>query len=852
MEISEIKSRLSLQTVLAHYQIKLDSNHRTLCLWHDDKTPSLQIYPETNTWTCFSTNCTAGSGDVIDFIMRMEDCSKHEAIQKAKSMIGVSIIQTTSKKMAAKLVKGQTGYDKLFTQFRSNIKSEKVKAYLVQRNLDRTKVEIGYNANAWAHLKHCIIFPLRNPNHEIVSFYGRSIYDKPDSKPASPAGRHFYLKNRSGLYPGYPKPGTKTLILTEAVIDAASLTQLDLSEEILALYGTNGLTEEHQRAIKQLANLEEVIFFFDGDQAGHKAIEKWTPVLRELQPEVRISYVQTPEGEDINSLSQTHELEIFHHLIEQRQRIPQQQDLVPKADKYFLSIENSSIEKEKTDARGRYIKLTNPFDSSNPKNLHYRGKAAQYYIKGTIKGGLESMKVSIQILNDRGEDYRSKLDLYEYKQVGAVAKLAAQKLSVSEEQIEKDLTKLTRYLEQWRQEEEQQKQALKASVTVPVETSLKCTEFLRKSGLLKAINELIGRSGIIGEDQGRIFLFVIASSYKMEDTLHALVQGSSGSGKTHLIIKISELMPLEDTITLTRITESSLYNYGEYELQNKLIILEDLDGLKEEAFLAFRELQSRGILASSTSIKNEEGNIRSAIRTVRGPITSLSATTHGEVYEDNMSRCFLVAVDESKEQTDRIIDYHNRIFRGEQGKSERQKIKHFLQNCIRLLKPHDVVNPYAGKIHLPREAHKVRRLEELFRYFIKQVTLLHQYQREKDKQGRLITTKEDLRNAIEIMFESIVLKVDELDGSLRQFFEQLKEHLKNKDTDFGQREIRQALRISKTQLHRYIQDLIALEYIQQTGGSPNRGYTYKISYWDNIERLRNRIKDDLNDQLDKL
>ena len=116
----------------------------------------------------------------------------------------------------------------------------------------------------------------------------------------------------------------------------------------------------------------------------------------------------------------------------------------------------------------------------------------------------------------------------------------------------------------------------------------------------------------------------------MEDTLHALVQGSTGSGKTHLIIKISELMPPEDTITLTRITESSLYNYGEYELQNKLIILEDLDGLKEEAFLAFRELQSRGILASSTSIKNEEGNIRSAIRTVRGPITSLSATTHGE------------------------------------------------------------------------------------------------------------------------------------------------------------------------------------------------------------------------------
>ena len=207
MEISEIKSRLSLQTVLAHYQIKLDSNHRTLCLWHDDKTPSLQIYPETNTWTCFSTNCTAGSGDVIDFIMRMEDCSKHEAIQKAKSMIGVSIIQTTSKKMAAKLVKGQTGYDKLFTQFRSNIKSEKVKAYLAQRNLDRTKVEIGYNANAWPHLKHCLIFPLAQigkVTKSPASMVGRFMTNQTVNLPRRQAGTST-LKNRSGLYPCYSK-----------------------------------------------------------------------------------------------------------------------------------------------------------------------------------------------------------------------------------------------------------------------------------------------------------------------------------------------------------------------------------------------------------------------------------------------------------------------------------------------------------------------------------------------------------------------------------------------------------------------------------------------------------------------
>jgi DNA primase len=84
MEIEEIKSKLSLQQVLNNYNLTLDKNSRLICPWHKDKTPSLQIYPKTNTWTCFSSNCNAGSGDQIDFIMKYEKLSKHEAIMKAK------------------------------------------------------------------------------------------------------------------------------------------------------------------------------------------------------------------------------------------------------------------------------------------------------------------------------------------------------------------------------------------------------------------------------------------------------------------------------------------------------------------------------------------------------------------------------------------------------------------------------------------------------------------------------------------------------------------------------------------------------------------------------------------------
>ena len=826
MEIQDIKTQLSLQAVLAHYNLSHDRNDRLCCPWHNDKTPSLQIYPKTNTWTCFSSNCNAGSGDQIDFIMKKENCTKHEAIMKAKTLLGHTIIKEVK-------TKSKTDYEKLFQKLKMNFKSGQAVTYLEQRNLDRKKIEVGYNANTWSYLKHCIIFPLRNEESEIVSFYGRSIYDKENAK-------HFYLKNRSGLYPRYPRPETKTLILTEAVIDAATLLQLDIEMEVLAMYGTNGLTEEHQLAIRNLKDLEEIILFFDGDEAGRKAVEKWTTVLRELQPKAKISYVVTPDGEDVNSLSQSHEPEIFHHLLNNRIEITtESQDL-------FSSIE-SSTEKRKVADNGRFVKQQIDFDSSNPKNLHYKGKAAEYYIKGGIKNGLDSMKIALQIINDQSEDYRSKLDLYEYKHVSAVAKIAADKLQISESEIEKDLSKLTSHLEQYRQEDEKQKE--EPSQEIPPEISLKCVEFLRRKNLLQEINKLIGKAGIIGEEQSRIFLFVIASSYKMEDTLHALVQGSSGSGKTHLITKLASMMPEEDVIGLTRITDSSLYNYGEYELQNKLIILEDLDGLKEDAFLAFRELQSRGLLSSSTSVKDDSGNIRSQIRTVRGPITTLSATTKGEIYEDNMSRCFLLAVNESAEQTQRIIAYQNQVATGKINKIEQKKIRSFLQNCMRIIKPMEVVNPFADKIKLPPEAHKIRRLNELFQSFVRQVTLINQYQREKDKQGRLITAKEDIQVACEIMFESIVLKVDELDGSLRQFFEQLKEYLKEDKQEFGQREVRQYLRMSKSQLHRYIQDLMELEYIYQSSGHMNRGYKYKISYWDNITKLRSEIKTNLQSQL---
>jgi DNA primase len=56
MELKEIKALLSIEAVLQHYGLKPDKNDRLRCPFHPDKTPSLQIYPKTNTYCCFLYN----------------------------------------------------------------------------------------------------------------------------------------------------------------------------------------------------------------------------------------------------------------------------------------------------------------------------------------------------------------------------------------------------------------------------------------------------------------------------------------------------------------------------------------------------------------------------------------------------------------------------------------------------------------------------------------------------------------------------------------------------------------------------------------------------------------------------
>ncbi|MET3539069.1 hypothetical protein [Chryseobacterium limigenitum] len=493
--------------------------------------------------------------------------------------------------------------------------------------------------------------------------------------------------------------------------------------------------------------------------------------------------------------------------------------------------------------------------------LSFEGKAGTYLVIGKLSMEMQNMKISLQII-DRATQrkHRLKIDLFEFAHVQFQCKELSEKQNLDYNTLEADLIRLTDLLEVYREELFEAEvnpisEQYSAKELTP-KASENAMEFLSKPNLLKNMDTLLEQSGIIGEEDNRMMLFVIASGYKMPYLLHALIQGTSGEGKSHLLNSIAQCMPQEDVMNTTRITKKSLYHYQDKELTNKLILIQDFDGLDEEAQFAFREMQSAKFLTSSTVSKDQFGNVRGKLKQVNCHFASLTATTKAEVYYDNMSRSVVIGVDESLEQTLRIVKQQNQKIAGLIDTDKEQQAKELLRNSIRVLKSYIVVNPYADKIMLPLEAKMLRRLNSQFQNFVSQITILHQYQRKTDSKGRLIATKEDILKAVEIFFSAIMIKVDELDGSTRQFFEKMKSYVRKQPKGtthrFTAREIRQEMNISKSTNFKYFTMLQELEYIQAVEGSVNRGFKYLITHWDDIEKLRTKIKSELTQQLEEL
>ena len=495
------------------------------------------------------------------------------------------------------------------------------------------------------------------------------------------------------------------------------------------------------------------------------------------------------------------------------------------------------------------------------QKIPFDGKVGLIEVLGSLPMDLGSLKVSLTILvTASGKKHRFKVDLFDGNSIEREVEKALNILGVNPNELELDLIQLADELEQHRNDIFERESGIidstsKVQNELSPEAEKQAVALLTGGDVLSKIDGLLGKTGIVGELENRLCAFVVASSYKMPSPLHALVQGSSGSGKTHLINTISQCLPSEDILDITRSSAKAFYHFSEGDLSLKLLVVQDFDGLDKESELAIRELQSAKYTTSSLPSTNKLGQTKTKVKRVNAHFASLMATTKAEVYFDNMSRSICISIDESVEQTKNIIDYDTKMLMGKVSKTEQDKAKGQLRNIIRTLKRFEVVNPFADKISLPVEAKMLRRLNTQFQSFISQITILNQFNRKTDKEGRLIATPSDIKQAIDIFFSSIILKVDELSGSTRQFYDGLKAGIEGGKIQkiFSPKDVRKVLNLERTRVFEQLKNLLELEYVKVVRGSKNKGFEYELTAWDFMGKgKRDKIRSELDSQVSKL
>jgi len=870
MEIRDIKQRLTILAVLHHYGLKTNKHDMICCPFHEEKNPSLKVYPKTDTFHCFGCGNT---GDVIEFIQLMEKCNKHEAILKAKNMIDPTNQVNHQPSQPKEETPSREGrlelLTKLFTYFRGAINNSKPsRNYITRTRRLELFLEIGYNSAQFHHGqrrdeqlinecvkygmltptqsktkagnstgyyvfgKNCIVFPLKDKEQQITGLYFRSIVEDTENK-------HYYLKDREGLYPGYPRPETTRLILTEAIIDAATLLQLPFiteKYEVLSCYGTNGFTPEHKAAIKELSQLKEIIIFFDGDKTGITAAEKLANEIQGLLSgaEATIKIVNTPEGEDVNSLLAGHEPEIFTHLLETAQPF------------FSLIEETENTEQAEEPKPTTSTKLL----TENPEQIIYETPELKITIWGGIeKENLSRLKVSLHIRskNNKYKSFRDDVNLYSHGNTQKLIQNISETLEISTATIAQTLTELTEELEAYRlfERKAQIKSLQPKQYEMSQEEKDHALDFLRKQKLGKRTLELIQQSGLIGEEKSGLLLYFLYTSRLMDEPLHAIIFGKSGSGKTYLQTKVSECLPEESVRTITSLTENTLYYSAKDFWKHKVLLIEDLEGVYN-AFLPLREFMSKQSITKLTTDKDAKGNNVQKLLTVEGPICVSGATTQGNIYEDNANRSFLLHIDESSNHLNQVMEYQRKLQAGLVNEAQQKTTKLLLKNAQRLLRKVKVINPYAPDLRIPDCVFKKLRTNMHYLKLIEIITFYNQYQRKwkknQSEEYYIETTLEDIELANWLVKESLIRKSDELSSDVRYFFESLKEKVKQENTTtFFAKDIRKNFRMHPQKLSRYLSQLESRNYLKRLGNNRQTGYEYEITSFDDYELLKHGI-----------
>lgn len=282
-------------------------------------------------------------------------------------------------------------------------------------------------------------------------------------------------------------------------------------------------------------------------------------------------------------------------------------------------------------------------NTTNPHCFTYQTEELLIELPGGVRIDiLDRMRVTIKVtvINRKHTNYltnpelaglsvRHNLDLYNDTQVEKYVRRVAEKLETGSIALTKAIADVTSQLEQYRLKQ-LDKQETRKEKALSKEEREEAIQFLEQKDLLQRTNEMIGKSGVIGEETNRLLMYLIFTSRKREHPLHVISLGSSGIGKTYLQEKVGELIPEEDKVEITTLSENALYYFGQRELQHRLVLIEDLDGA-ENVLYPLRELQSKKFISKTLAQKTNTGETKTVHIKVEGPVSVTGCTTQVQV-----------------------------------------------------------------------------------------------------------------------------------------------------------------------------------------------------------------------------
>ncbi len=329
--LQELKLRNDITEVASSY-VNLKRHGRNmvgLCPFHGEKTPSFNIYTENGSFYCFG--CGVG-GDVITFIMKIENLDYVDAVKFLAQRAGMEMPENTyddsMSKLRMRIFEANREAARFFHATLLSQRGQSGLAYLRGRALsDRTirHFGLGFADDNWTslctHLKNKgfseyeiysanlafrrksgngiydrftnrVMFPIIDLRGNVIAFGGRIMTDeKPkylntsDTPVFKKSENLFSLNNAKSS-------GTRTLILCEGYMDVIALNQAGFTNAVATL-GT-ALTTEQAVLMKRYA--DEVIICYDADGAGQKATARAIQILRNVGRPIKILTV--PSGKD--------------------------------------------------------------------------------------------------------------------------------------------------------------------------------------------------------------------------------------------------------------------------------------------------------------------------------------------------------------------------------------------------------------------------------------------------------------------------------------------------------------------------------------------------------------------------